>query len=291
MKLAILLLAIFSRAGQAAEALTVFRPSGIHSEYGVTSEVEFSTPLMELESGTLAHHLPAAMKNLRFEEPVWVIGYKASIVDTQGKTPRENYLCHTFLADQRVDQHPENELKGFYSDAFTPEVRLPDGFGILFSPNDSLHWMPMFNNRGDQPVRVAMKVALTLIRGKDLKKPLQPLYASLRSVQVPHLFFVPPGRDERTVTFTLPFEASIHFLGTHLHPYGASVELFNISRNELVWEGRRTGGPESPMEVYSSVKGYAIHAGETFRIKAIYDNPAEEKIDAMAGLFMLYARR
>ena len=291
MKLAILLLVILPATAPAAEALTVFRPSPVQSPYGVTSEVEFATPLMELESGSLAHHLPAAMKALRFEEPVWVIGYKTSIVDSQGKTPRENYLCHTFLADQHVDQHPEIELKGVYSDAFTPEVRLPEGFGVLFSPNDPLHWMPMFNNRGDQPVRVAIKVALTVIRRKDLRKPLQPLYASLRSVQVPHLFFVPPGRDERTVRFTLPFEANIHFLGTHLHPYGASVELFNVSRNELVWKGMRTAGPESPMEVFSSTEGYAVHAGETFQIKAVYDNPAKEKIDAMAGLFMLYERK
>ncbi len=284
------LLAIFLRMGQAAEVLKDFHPSSEISAYGTTSEVEFSTPLMELEPGALAHHIPVSMKNLRFAEPVWVIGYKTSIIGAQGQPPRQNFLCHTFLADQHVDQHPENELKGIYSDAFTPEVHLPAGFGVHFSANEALHWMPMFNNRGDQPALVAMKVAVTLIREKDLKKPLKPLYASLRSIQVPHLFFVPPGHDERTVTFNLPFEATIHFLGTHLHPYGASMELFNLSRNELVWKGRRTGGPESPMEWYSSVEGYVVHAGESLRIKSVYDNPAKEEIDAMAGLFMLYAR-
>ncbi|MEP6534043.1 MAG: hypothetical protein ABJF23_01905, partial [Bryobacteraceae bacterium] len=192
------LLAIFLQVGQAAETLKDFRPSPEKSAYGITSEIEFSTPLMELEPGALAHHIPVSMKNMHFAEPVWVIGYKTSIVGAKGQPPRENFLCHTFLADQHVDQHPEDELKGIYSDAFTPEVRLPGGFGVHFSPNESLHWMPMFNNRGDQPVLVAMKVAITLIREKDLKKPLQPLYASLRSVQVPHLFFVPPGHDERT---------------------------------------------------------------------------------------------
>ncbi|MSV29005.1 MAG: hypothetical protein EXQ52_09715 [Bryobacterales bacterium] len=149
----------------------------------------------------------------------------------------------------------------------------------------------MFNNRGDDPIRVAMKVVLTVIRAKDLTKPLKPLYGSLRSVQAPHLFFVPPGKDERAVTFTLPFEGSIHFLGTHLHPYGASVELFSVSRNQTVWKGVRTGGPESPMEVYSSAGGYTFSAGETMRIKSVYDNPTKEKVDAMAGLFMLYSRK
>jgi hypothetical protein len=255
------------------------------------SEVEFSTRLVELEGASLAHHLPGTMRNMRFAEPVWVIGYKTEVIDHQGKTPRENYLCHTFLADQHVDQHPENELKGIYSDAFTPEVRLPAGFGVLFSPKDPVHWMPMFNNRGQDPTRVAMKVVLTVIRAKDLRKPLKPLLGTLRSVQVPHLYFVEPGKDVRETTFTIPFEGRIHFLGTHLHPYGAAVELYNVTAKSRVWIGRRTGGPESPMEVYSNGEGYPMHKGDQYRITATYNNPTSGKLDAMAGLFMLYSRQ
>ena len=44
------------------------------------------------------------------------------------------------------------------------------------------------------------------------------------------------------------------------------------------------------MEVYSNAEGYAVRAGETYKITAIYDNPTPDKIDAMAGLFMLYSR-
>ncbi len=119
-----------------AELLTGFRPSAIHTDYGLASEVQFSTGLVELEPGSLAHHLPQAMKTFWFAEPVWVIGYKTELLDSHGKSPRENYLCHTFFSDQRVDQREDNELKGIYSDAFTPEVRLPDGFGIPLIENE-----------------------------------------------------------------------------------------------------------------------------------------------------------
>jgi hypothetical protein len=272
------------------ETLSRFRPSAIHTDYGVASDVEFSTGLIELESGALAHHLPQAMKEFRFAEPVWVIGYKTDILDAHGKSPRENYLCHTFFSDQRVDQRQDNELRGIYSDAFTPEVRLPNGFGIPLLAEDRLHWMPMFNNRGDEPVRVEMKVVITLIRSKDLKTPLKALYASLRSVQTPHLFFVPPGRDEKQITFELPFDGRIHFLGTHVHPHGVSVELYNVSRQEQVWKGARKSDPSGPMEVYSNPEGYPVRAGETYKITAVYENPGAESIDAMAGLFMLYSR-
>src|SRR5882757_1669147 len=74
-----------------AELLTGFRPSSVQTNYGPASEVQFSTGLVELESGVLAHHLPQAMKEFRFAEPVWVIGYKTGLVDIHGKSPRENY--------------------------------------------------------------------------------------------------------------------------------------------------------------------------------------------------------
>lgn len=285
------LCAVFTTASAAPlELLTAFRPSALRTEFGTVSDVEFSTGFVELEPGSLAHHVPYAMKDLRFGERVWVIAYRTEVLEKSGRKPRENYLCHTFLADQRVAQRQDDELRGIYSDAFTPEIRLPDGFGIPFSPDDRLHWMPMFNNRTGESVGVVMKVTVTLIREKDLKKPLKPLQASLRSVEVPHLFFVPPGKDERQTTFTLPFNGAIHFLGTHIHPYGASIELYNVSRGEPVWMATRETHPDGPMPIFSSPGGYQVRAGEIYRITSIYQNPTGEKIDAMAGLFMLYSR-
>lgn len=284
------LLALFATLAHGADILTDFRPSAVRSDAGPAMEVEFATPLVELEPGTLAHHQPRAMHDFRFAEKVWVIGYTTSLTDAKGKAPAENYLCHTFLSDQRVDQHGDAEIKGIYSDAFTPEVWMPAGYGIPIVAGENLHWMPMFNNRGDAAVRVSMRIRLTVIRERDRKSAIEPLYASLRSVQVPHLFYVEPGIDRRESTFRLPFNGRIHFMGTHLHPYGVSVELTNLTRNEPVWTGKRTGGPESAMETYASSEGYRFRAGETFRIVSRYDNPHKGKIDAMAGLFLLYSR-
>ncbi len=287
-------LALLCLRASGAELLTDFRPSAVQSEYGAVSEVEFSTGLVELESGVLAHHLAQAMKDFRFDERVWVIAYRTEVVDAAGQPPQENFLCHTFFGDQRVTQHENWDMRGIYSDAFTPDVEVPEGFGIPLGPDDRLHWMPMFNNRTGDPARVAMKVRVTLIREKDLVKPLEPLYASLQSVQVPHLYFVPPGHDEKEVTFEAPFDGRIHFLGTHVHPYGVSIELFNVSRGERVWKGTRKGDSENPtgaMQVFSSREGYAVHAGETYRVTAVYENPTQAPIDAMAGLFLLYSLR
>jgi hypothetical protein len=288
---------LLARAGTLAaepEFLTDMQPSTVRSEHGAVSEVQFSTGQVELDAGVLAHHLMRAMKDYRFAEPVWVIAYRTEIRDAQDKPPQENFLCHTFFGDKHVTQHDDWDMRGIYSDAFTPAVDVPEGFGIPLGPDDRLHWMPMFNNRGDAPARVEMKVRVTFIREKDLRTPLKPLYATLQSVQVPHLYFVPPGRDEKEVTFEAPFTGEIHFLGTHIHPYGVSIELFNVTREESVWKGNRrtdSSGKMVSMEVFSSLEGYPVRAGEKYRVTAVYENPTADPIDAMAGLFMLYSRR
>jgi hypothetical protein len=283
-----------SGVANAADILNEFLPSAIQSKYGVVSEVKFSTGLVELEPGALAHHQPHAMRDFRFGEPVWMIRYKTEILDRNSRVPRENYLCHTFFGDQRVVQRQDQELRGIYSDAFTPEVRVPEGFGVRLDPEDRLHWMPMFNNRGEDPAHVEMKVTVSVIRERDLKRPVKPLYATLRSVQVPHLYFVPPGQDEKQLNFEMPFDGRIHFLGTHMHPYGLSIELFNVTRSERVWTGRRvtdSQGRMVAMETFSSEEGYTVRAGESYRVTAVYDNPTGHPMDAMAGLFLLYSRR
>src|SRR3954453_17003719 len=144
-------------AAERDELLVNYRASDSASEYGTVNEVEFSTGLVVLEPGTLAHHQPGAVRHVRFPEPVWLVGYQTEIRDAAGHAPRENYLCHTFFADQPVDQHQEQEFSGIYSDAFTPNVRLPDGFGILLPGDERLQGMPMLKNPGVKPVRAAMK--------------------------------------------------------------------------------------------------------------------------------------
>ena len=291
--LPLLCLAISYESATAAEMLKGFQPSSFRSAYGTVSQVQFTSGLFELPSKVLTYHPEGARRLFRFAEPVWVIGFKSEIYDSQGEPPGENYLCHTFVSDMimRAGQD-EGQYKAVYSDAFTREVRLPDGFGMRIAPNENLYWTPIFNNRRDHPTRVGMNSEIIVIREKDLKRPLRRLYTTMRTVDLSHLFFVPPGRHERHSTVRFPFDGRIHFIGTHLHPHGESMELFNISRQERVWKGIRitdAAGRMVGMEVYSSTEGYPVRAGESYRMTSVYDNPRTHVIDAMAGLFIYYS--
>jgi hypothetical protein len=285
-----------ARGAERGDLLEDFRPSQVESAHGKVSEVAFSTRLVVLDPGVLTFHSVRAVKELRLAEPVWVIGYKTEIFDPENQAPRSNYLCHTFFGDQpviqRKHQHEHQELRALYSDSFTQELRLPDGFAIRLTPDDNLQWMPMFNNRDEDLARVGMKVTLTLIRDRNIEKPLRPLFSTLRSVKIPHLYFVPSGRHQQETTFEFPSDVTIHFMGAHLHPYGVSVELSNLSRSEEVWKGMRhlnNSGETVGMDTYSSTEGYEVRAGETLRITSTYDNTTDQPIDAMAALFVFYA--
>ena len=108
---------------------------------------------------------------------------------------------------------------------------------------------------------------------------------------IPHLFYVPLHRHEQQITIELPFDGRIHFIGTHIHLFGESIELFNVSRQERVW--KRTMKPDrvgsAHMEVYSSAQGYPVRAAETHRLTSIYDNPTSHDVDGVTGIFMFYS--
>jgi hypothetical protein len=292
-KAGILLVCLAPVALDAADLLQDFRPTTRHSDYGVVSKVEFVTEQIELEAGVLAFPPDRAMRDFRFAEPVWIVGYQTIVLDANNAPSKENYLCHTFFGDQRVTQHDDREMIALYSDAFTPEVNIPDGFGFRLAAGESLHWMPLFNNRQEQSARLRMKAVISIIREKDRSKPMRQLYSTLRSVNVPHLFFVKPGRHEFQKTFETPFDGSIHFIGTHIHPYGVSIELYDLTQDRLVWKSTRkldAAGQMVAMDSFGNAAGYAIKAGNRFRITAVYDNSTSAPIDAMAGLFISYSR-
>ena len=285
-------LTLSSAAASTPGLLTDFQPSPSQSPYGAVSVVRFSTHEFVLNPGVLAYTPPGSVRELRFSEAVWVIGYETEILDGEGNPPPHNYQCHSFLSDHWVKAQQDQRFTGIFSDAYTQQVRLPEGFGLRFGPDKPLHWMTMFNNRDERTAKVSMQVWVTLIRDKDLTKPLQPLRATTRSVKVPPLFWVPPGRHSFDTTLTVDFSGKIHLIGAHVHPHAESMELHNVTRNETVWKGltsRNSDGEQISMDVYSSPKGYTVLAGETYRIRCTYNNPTSEYTDAMAGMFLFYA--
>ena len=150
------------------------------------------------------------------------------------QTAARKYLCHTFFGYRMPRQGDESSIKSLYSGAFTQEVRFPDGFGTPMEAGEQIHWMLMFNNLTDLPAQVRMTFRVWLIRESERLMPIRALYGTVRSVEYPDLYCVPPGRHAKTAAFTLPLAGRIHFIGTHVHPYAESVELLNTSIGQTI---------------------------------------------------------
>jgi hypothetical protein len=244
---------------------------------------------LDLEAERL-QQTPPRME-LTFPEDLWLVGFGTEIVDSSGNRLSRELQCHTFLGTSLPVHHSHDQVAGLFSDGYTENFRLPSGFGIFFKAGQTVFWTPMFNNRATENTSAAMKITLEVVRDRYLKRPLQELTTTFRTIQVPDLYYVPPGRDVRETTFDAPFVGRIHAIGTHIHPYGVSIELINVTREESVWKavGRRdaTGNLVS-MPTYTSREGYSVHAGDRFKLIAVYENTSDRPVDAMAGMFILY---
>ena len=182
-------------------------------------------------------------------------------------------------------------MQHILSDGYTDSIDLPEGFGLLFKAGETISWTPLFNNRNPQVSRAVMRVTFRIIRTRNLKSPLKALTTTVRSIQFPDLYYVEPGRDVRETSFNLAV-GKIHTIGAHIHPYGVSIELINLTRDEPVWKAvghRDEEGALVSMPVYKNTKGYNVRPDDRFKLVSIYENTTSKPVDAMAGIFVLYS--
>lgn len=238
-------------------------------------------------------------EEITFPEAVWVVSYKTEVLDSNGNSLPNFINCHSmfqkFIDDGRkyasLDTYP---FRGIYSDGYMMQLSLPEGFGVFFDKDEPVSFMPMFNNRAEEDYRPTVRVTIGYIPAKDLKTPLKPLYGTIQSVHNPHFYAVQPGPDQREVSFRFPYDGTIHLLAVHVHPYGKEVELFNQTKNEVVWKGVGTRNDEGKliqMPHYESTEGYEFHNTEKYVLRVSYDNPTTKIQDAMGGLFILFSTK
>jgi hypothetical protein len=170
--------------------------------------------------------------------------------------------------------HSHENVTGIFSDGYTAGIGLPAGFGVLFKAGEKVVWNPMFNSREPEHAPAAMRIELNVIRAKNLPQGLKPLLTTFRTIRgATDLYLVPTGRDVRQTTFELPAASHIHVIGTHIHPYGVSIELINSTRKQSVWKAvgsRDANGRLTAMPVYTSAEGYNVREGDYFKLVAVY---------------------
>ena len=109
---------------------------------------------------------------------------------------------------------------------------------------------------------------------------------------------IPPGRHvyrhrlERMVE-RIPFDTRAHYIFAHLHPFGESLELIDLTTGESVFKAIATNYSDQvaveKITHYSSEEGLPILRHHDYEIVAIYNNTTRQEIDSMAVMY-LYLR-
>ena len=111
-------------------------------------------------------------------------------------------------------------------------------------------------------------------------------------------FDLAPGRTERYWEASPAIPGTILGLGGHLHDYGVSLELKDMTTGTVLWRGTPVTDGQGhvvsfPLARFYSWRGLGVHVipAHRYRLTVVYDNPtgrtiADGGMGAVAGLFV-----
>jgi len=108
-------------------------------------------------------------------------------------------------------------------------------------------------------------------------------------------WLVPPGkhtyRTEITSQLVVPFDTTVHYATFHIHPYGKSLRMRDLTTGEVVLNLTSRDWPDrlgvAHVDEMKSTDGVPIQASHRYEIEAEYNNTTDHDIDAM-GILYLY---
>jgi hypothetical protein len=216
-----------------------------------------------------------------------VRGYDLELVDRAGRPVPRRVLHHTNLMTpgRRELFSPIMQRIGA-AGSETGSVKLPRVLGYRMQRGDSLLVTSMFHNptsQGYEGVRLRVRMKWVPEGTRFRPRPIEPFYVDATPPVGPHSFHLPPGRSERSWEGVPVVSGRILALAGHLHDHAVELRFENVTRGERVWSsspvlddaGRVLRMPQS---FFLWRLGLKLHAGETYRLTAVYENPTDSLI-------------
>ena len=107
-------------------------------------------------------------------------------------------------------------------------------------------------------------------------------------------WIIPPGRDtfayEITPHLALPFNTTVHYIGTHVHPYCDKLELFDLSTEDIVFSAAVVPDPDKTqmkdIGIYSSEEGIQLFTDHRYELRCFTNNTSGLDQDMMAVMLL-----
>jgi hypothetical protein len=236
----------------------------------------------------------------------YVVGMTAEVVDAAGNVQgRTQVMLHhiVFAKLETPDTTCGGGAQRFYAEG---EERtrfwLPDGYGYPNRATDQWGLVAMLMNH--RPIRLTGFVRYTVdyVTGEQLT-PVTPLWLDIRNCTGLDPVFDVPGGGRRFSTFartadvTVPESGVLVAAGGHLHGGGIRLELRNVSCGTTPFTSLPTWGGPRPlpllhepgpthMSQFVSARGIPVAAGQTLRLRAVYEN--ERPHTRAMGIMLAY---
>ena len=233
---------------------------------------------------------------------------RVEVVDGSGRLLPREMLHHFNLSDP---EHRELFLPiGLHllaASKETPAITVPRLlFGLPLARGQRLIAGAMLANTSDVAYhRVHVRVVLHYVPG-GLPWPLYRTYPWAIDVQYPlgrpgtgsKAFDLPPGHTERSWEGSPAIPGTILGLGGHMHDYGVSLELKDVTTGTVLWRGAPVTDAAGrvlafPLARFYSWRRLGVHVvpAHRYRLTAVYQNRTGRYIrdggmGAVAGLFV-----
>jgi hypothetical protein len=202
--------------------------------------------------------------------------------------------------DSRIEYVRESELDREMEPLFlVPLVtKLPlEGQGINHSSHAGHDASHENHEHGDDGSCLSPDAGLETARSVDRTgaTPRSPITLSDSGILETGHWYVPPGRHVYRYRLgrldaTIPFDTRAHYIASHLHPYGESLELIDLTTGQSVFKAIASNYPDrvavQNITHYSSREGIPIYGQHEYEIVAVYDNPTGEDVDSMAVMYL-----
>ena len=286
--------------------------------------------------------------NPKAQELLWITGYKATMVGSDGRSPQEQeFMCHSNLdIDPRKHRDAFVSETGISGRLFTLsqgqfEIRFPEGFGIPVLSSEALSLTTQVLNLNHEPANfdVRHRVEILYRRQNEVAAPMVPLFqksvyglallegkdghyghepghqdgqgclekANASSHEYKDRYgrrftghwVVQPGREVNrtpvTKLLSLPYDARVHYIAVHLHPFAQSLTLIDKTDGKTIFASQAKNFDKKiglkRVDYFSSREGILMHKNHEYELVSVYENTTDEPQDSMAVMYMYFADR
>jgi plastocyanin len=239
-------------------------------------------------------------------EDGYVVGLQAEVVDAQGRVQgrRQVMLHHIVIAKVgALDATCGGPTERFYAEGEErTQLRLPPGYGYPNRGTDRWGLLYMLMNHTPRALTGYVRYTVRYVVGEQLT-PVKPVWLDVRNCTGPDPSFAVPGTGGRfsvfmrTMSWTSPESGFLVSAGGHLHGGGIRLELRNVTCGKDLFVSQPTWGGPVPrpilhepgpthMSQFTSSPGIPVAAGQTLRIRAVYDDGAPHT--RAMGIMLVY---